>query len=320
MHEVPCNYTMAFYSLEPNVNTLHGAFSRDIAPTLTIDPGDTVRFQTLDAGWNLEPRRSTRYEDQPKRFAPLPPGQETGHALIGPIAIRGAEPGMALGIHIGRVRPGAWGYTAVGGWPHEVNDRLGVAAEGTYLLWTLDPDTMEGCNQYGQCVSLRPFFGVMGMPPAEPGLHSTVPPRPTGGNLDCKELVAGSTLYLPIAVPGGLFSAGDGHARQGDGELSVTAIECPMEAVDLTFTLHPEMHLAMPRAHTPAGWITFGLDADLNEAALLALEGMVDLMTMLRGLDRHQALGMASVLVDLRVTQIVNQVKGVHALLPHGAL
>lgn len=311
---------MALYTLEPDVNTLHGAFSRDIAPVLTVEPGDTVRFRTLDAGWNLEPRRSTRHEDQPRKFEPRPPGHETGHALTGPIAVRGAEPGITLGIHIGRVRPGIWGYTAVGGWPHEVNNRLGVAAEGTYLLWTLDPDTMQGRNQYGQSVSLRPFFGVMGMPPAEPGLHSTVPPRPTGGNLDCKELVAGSTLYLPIAVAGGLFSAGDGHALQGDGEVSVTAIECPMDAVDIAFSLHPEMRLTMPRAHTPAGWLTFGLHEDLDQAALIALEGMVDLLTSLYGLDRHHALGMASLLVDLRVTQVVNEVKGVHAVLPHGVL
>ena len=311
---------MAFYTLAPEVDTLHGAFSRDMAPVLTVEPGDTVRFRTLDAGWNLEPRRSTRYEDQPRKFSPRPPGQETGHALTGPIAVRGAEPGTTLGIHIGSVRPGAWGYTAVGGWPHYINSRLGVEAEGTYLLWTLDPDTMQGRNQYGQRVSLRPFFGVMGMPPAEPGLHSTVPPRPTGGNLDCKELVAGSTLYLPIAVPGGLFSVGDGHARQGDGESSVTAIECPMEAVDITFSLHPELRLTMPRANTPAGWITFGLHEDLDEAALLALEGMVELLVELYGFDRHQALGMASVLVDLRITQMVNEVKGVHALLPHNAI
>ena len=190
---------------------------------------------------------------------------------------------MTLGIHIGRVRPGEWGYTAVGGWPHEVNDRLGVAAEGTYLLWTLEPHTMRGCNQYGQCVALRPFFGVMGMPPAEPACGWPVPPRPTGGNLDCKELVAGSTLYLPIAVPGGLFSAGDGHARQGDGELQVTAIWSTMEAVDLTFTLHPDMHLTMPRGQYARRLDYLGLHEDLNEAALLALEGMVDLLGTLHG-------------------------------------
>lgn len=179
---------------------------------------------------------------------------------------------------------------------------------------------MRGQNQFGQSVALRPFMGILGMPPAEPGLHSTVPPRATGGNLDCKELVAGSTLYLPIAVPGGLFSVGDGHARQGDGESCVTAIECPMDCVEITFELHPTLRLSTPRAHTPVGWITFGLHEDLNEAALLAVEAMVEFMTERYKLTRHQALGLASVVVDLRITQMVNGVHGVHAVLPHGAL
>ncbi len=178
----------------------------------------------------------------------------------------------------------------------------------------------RGQDQYGHTVALRPFMGVMGMPPAAPGLHSTAPPRVTGGNLDCKELVEGSTLYLPIAVPGGLFSVGDGHARQGDGEVCITAIECPMECVELTFQLHPTLQLTTPRAHTPAGWITFGLDEDLNEAALVALEAMVDLMVQIYGLDRHEALGLASVVVDLRITQMVNGTCGVHAVLSHAAI
>ena len=194
---------MASYSIEPTQQTVHGAFSLGIAPILTIDPGDTVRFRTLDAAWSLAPRQSTRHDEPPAQFSPRPAGQENGHPLCGPIAIRGAEPGMTLAVQINKIVPGAWGFTAVGGWPHPVNNYLGLADEGTYLLWELDAEKMEGKNQYGQVVALRPFLGVMGMPPAEPGLHSTIPPRVTGGNLDCKELVAGSTLYLPIAVPGG---------------------------------------------------------------------------------------------------------------------
>ena len=225
---------------------------------------------------------------------------------------------MTLGIHVDTLRPGPWGFTAVGGWPHRVNNRLGVNTSGTYLLWTLDAGSMTGVNQHGHRVALHPFMGIMGMPPAEPGLHSTVPPRATGGNLDCKALVAGSTLYLPIAVAGGLFSTGDGHARQGDGEVCVTAIECPME-VTLTFTLHHDMPLTAPRARTPEGWVTFGLHEDLNEAALLALEEMVGLLMSRDGLSRHAAFGLASVLADLRVTQMVNGVCGVHAVLPHDA-
>ncbi len=304
------------HQIDPTAQTLHGAFSHEIVPVLTIDSGDSVRFRTLDADWNLAPRRSTRYDEPPTQFAPRPIGQENGHALCGPVAIRGAQPGMTLAVHIKQVRPGGSGFTAVGGWPHVVNTRLGVDSEGTYLLWTLDTEAMTGTNQYGQTVALRPFMGIMGMPPAEPGLHSTVPPRHTGGNLDCKELVVGSTLYLPIAVAGGLFSVGDGHARQGDGEVCVTAIECPMDCVELTFELLPELHLSAPRAHTPAGWITFGLHEDLNEAALLALESMIELIMQRAGLPRHQALGLASVLVDLRITQLVNGVRGVHAVWP----
>lgn len=311
---------MTLHQIEPERRTLHGHFARDLAPVLTIDPGDTVRFRTLDAGWNVEPRTSTRHEDQPRKFEPRDQS-DNGHALCGPIAVRGAEPGMTLAVRIDAVRPGAWGWTAVGGWRHLVNDRLGVADQpGTFLNWTINADAGTATNQHGHTVALRPFMGVMGLPLNEPGQQSTVPPRMTGGNIDCKELVAGSTLYLPIMVPGGLFSVGDGHGAQGDGEVCVTAIECPMERVDLTFDLMRNLHLTTPRADTPAGWITFGFHEDLNEATLSALEAMVDLIGELHGLDRLEALGMASVVVDLHITQIVNQVKGVHALLPHGAI
>jgi acetamidase/formamidase len=311
---------VALYTIEPNQRTIHGAFSRDIAPILTIAAGDTVRFRTLDADWNLAPRQSTRYDERPAQFTPRPPGQEDGHPLCGPVAIDGALPGMTLAVEINAIHPGRWGFTQVGGWSHPVHRRLDTAGEGTYLLWTLDATTLQGRNQYGQTVALHPFMGIMGMPPAEPGLHSTVPPRVTGGNIDCKELVAGSTLYLPIAVPGGLFSVGDGHAAQGDGEVCVTALECPMAQVDLTFHLHQDLRLETPRANTPRGWITFGFHEDLNEATMIALEAMVALMGELYRMDRHHALAMASLVVDLRITQIVNHICGVHALLPHGAI
>jgi len=311
---------MTHYMVEPERRTLHGHFSRDLPPILTIDPGDSVSFRTLSAGWALEPRTSTVHAEGPALFEPRDPELDDGHAMCGPIAIRGAAPGMTLAVEIGAIVPGSWGYTAVGGWAHPVNDRLGVSNEGTYLLWALDAATMTGHNQFGRTIALRPFLGVMGMPPDAPGIHSTVPPRPTGGNIDCKELVSGSTLYLPIAVPGGLFSLGDGHAAQGDGEVCVTAIECPIDRIDITFHLIPDLHLTTPRANTPAGWLTLGFHEDLDEATMLALEAMLDLMSEQYGMARHEALGMASLLVDLRITQIVNQVRGVHALLPHGVL
>jgi len=158
------------------------------------------------------------------------------------------------------------------------------------------------------------------MPPDAPGRHPTPPPRPTGGNIDCRELVTGSTLYLPIAVSGALVSAGDGHGAQADGEAGGTAIECPMERAELTFRLRDDLRLATPWAETPAGWLTFGFDEDLDEATAIALDAMLGLMGERFGVGRAEALALASVVVELRITQAVNGVRGVHALLPHGAL
>ena len=309
---------MAIYTMEPERATLHGSFSREFPPALTIDSGDTVRFRTLDSGWGLEPSKGPGIKR--RSFEPRVKDQDSGHALCGPVAIRGAQPGMMLEVQIDAIRPGLWGGTYVGGPYREINRRLGVADHEEALLWTLDPDALTGRDQYGHTLPLRPFMGVMGMPPDEPGIHSTIPPRRTGGNIDCKELVAGSTLYLPIAVPGALFSVGDGHAAQADGEVCGTAIECPMERVELTFRLRDDLHLTTPRAQTPAGWITFGFDTNLNEATMIALDAMLDLLHEQYQLERHRALALASLVVDLHVTQIVNQVWGVHAVLPPGAI
>jgi acetamidase/formamidase len=310
---------MATYHIEPEQRTLHGKFSRELPPVLTIESGDTVIFRTLDAGWGLEPTTSIGVER--RKFEPLDPEMAKGHALCGPVEIRGAEPGMTLAIDIVDIRPGSFGETYAGGWSNDINDRLGISNQkGVMLAWTLDADAMTATDQFGRTVDLRPFMGVMGLPPDEPGLHPTAPPRFCGGNIDCKELVAGTTLYLPITVPGALFSVGDGHGRQGDGEASTTAIECPMERVELTFRLHPDMRINTPRARTSEGWLTLAFHRDLNEAAALALEAMLDLMVEQYNVERLDALALASLVVDLRVTQMVNGVKGVHAVLPHGVI
>ncbi|GLX67908.1 acetamidase/formamidase family protein [Paenibacillus glycanilyticus] len=228
---------------------------------------------------------------------------------------------MTLEIKINEILPGSWGWNSAGGFPHPVNISLGlVDGEEYHLNWKLDRDVMIGTSDKGHKVTLRPFMGIMGMPPDEPGIHPTAPPRCCGGNLDCKELTAGSTLYLPIAVSGGLFSVGDGHAVQGDGEVGVPALECPMDAVHLEFRVREDMKLAMPRAKTPNGWITMGFHEDLNEATIIALNGMLDLMCDLYGFERKEALALSSLVVDLRITQIVNGIRGVHAVLPHGAI
>src|SRR5262249_19152666 len=189
-----------------------------------------------------------------------------------------------------------------------------------YLYWDLDADAATGTDQDGRTVLLGPFLGVMGMPPDEPGIHPTAPPRACGGNLDCSLIVPGTTLFLPVSVDGALFSAGHGHARQGDGEVCQLAIECPMERVRLTLDVRRDLRLDMPVVWTPEAWVTLGLSEDLDEAAALAVAGMLDLMEREHGFERRDAYALASVVVDLRVTQVVNGVKGVHAVLAHDAI
>ena len=261
---------MAIFELNPTRENLHGHFSRDLTPILTIDSGDTVVFRTLEAGWGLAPNRKSWWLDDNPHIEPRDPVLDAGHCLVGPVFVRGAEPGKTLVVHIEEIVPGDWGWTAAGGWPHEVNDFFGITKPyGTLLQWDIDPANLTATNQHGHTVALRPFMGVVGMPINKAGVLPTSPPYPTGGNLDCKALVAGTTLYLPIEVEGGLFSTGDGHARQGDGEVSVMAIECPMERVRLRFEVL-DKKIPTPRAETNEGLLTFGLHEDLNRATLLS--------------------------------------------------
>jgi acetamidase/formamidase len=308
-------------TLEPDASTLHGWFDRDLPPVLTVDPGTTVRFRTLDSGWFAGPYDGGDPTVPRARVPEHTP--EAGHALTGPVEVRGARAGMVLEVGIGDVVPGPWGTTYAGFRSTAWNARLGLT-EPAIQAWQIDAAAGTACNQHGHTVAIRPFLGLLGMPPAEPGRHSTVPPRWHGGNLDCRELVAGSTLYLPIPVDGALLSVGDGHAAQGDGEVSGTAIECPMERVDLTLGLREHLvgdrPLTTPVARTPAGWVCMGIGDDLDEAAAEAMDAMLDLMGTLHGLGRSDALALASVVVDLRVTQVANQVFGVHAVLPPDAV
>ncbi len=310
---------MTHHHILPTRTNLHGHFSREMKPVLTIDSGDIVTYKTLDAGWWL-----MEQEDpfNPKdKFPDRHPDFDIGHALCGPIFIRGALPGMVLEIKIRKVVPANWGWSIGGGFPSPVNDRLEVSGmPRLFTAWKIDLVKNAAYSADGHTLKLKPFMGLMGMPADEPGILSTTPPRHTGGNIDCKELVENSSLFLPIAVPGGLFSVGDGHAVQGDGEVSGVALECPMEQVELEFVLHENKQLSLPRANTPSGWLTFGFHEDLNEATVLALDSMLQLMDELHHLKRTEALMLASLVVDLRITQVVNKLCGVHAVLPHGVL
>src|SRR6185503_11604337 len=143
-------------------------------------------------------------------------------------------------------------------------------------------------------VPLAPFLGVLGVAPAAPGVHATRPPRACGGNIDCKDLTMGSTLFLPIQVPGALFAFGDGHAAQGDGEVGGTAIECGMEQVQLRLTVRDDLSMIWPQARTAEGWLTFGFAEDLNAATVIALNGMLDRIMLRLAVSRKEALALAS--------------------------
>ena len=266
---------------------LHGHFSRDLPPVVAIDPGDTVRIDVPNAGWRLA---------SGERFEPMVDGLDDGHALAGPVEVRGARAGQVLTVRIDSVEPGPWGETLTRA-PHRIDWKL---AGG------------RGRASTGHTIGLAPFLGVLGMPPPERGIHSTTPPRRSGGNIDCKELVAGTTLYLPIPVDSALFSAGDGHGAQGDGEVSGTAIECPC-AAELTLNLLDDLELDWPCARIDGAWLTFGFDEHLGRAARIAVDGMIALMAREHDLAPDDALALASVCVDLRVTQVVNETLGVHA-------
>ena len=284
---------MAIHELPLEQQNLHGYFSPDLDPVLEVDPGDSVRISVPNHAWDVA---------RDEHFEARNPELDKGHALAGPILVRGAAAGQTLEVRVDEVEPAEWGVTH-GGRDHAIH-------------WELS----DGVGRaLGREVDLGPFLGVMGMPPPVGGVHSTGPPRRWGGNMDCKELVAGTTLYLPIPVDGALFSAGDGHAAQGDGEVSGTAIEAPTQA-QLTLGLVDEPELEWPVARIDGAWLTFGFDEHLGLAARIAVDGMVALMERELGVTGDDAVALASVVVDLHVTQVVNGVLGVHAELRDDAI
>lgn len=306
---------MTQHFLDPTPATVTDVFSPAMPPVLSVQPGDTIVVRSLDASGYLSPQQHPG--DRPSTMF----DQARGHCLTGPIEVLGAEVSMTLAVTLESLRPDDWGWTLAAALDNPLNRRLGVVpGPPSWLLWSLDPDKGTGTNDRGVSIDLAPFLGVMGLPPAEAGEHSTVPPRAAGGgNIDCRELVAGSTLYLPVTVDGAMLCLGDGHAAQGDGEVGGTAIECPMTT---TVTLDLVSDTPVPGIHavTPTSRITFGFNADLNEATAEALDAMLGWMQVLFEVDKPTALALASTALDMRVTQIANEVWGVHAVLNDGVL
>ena len=285
---------------------IHQEWNNALAPRLTIDPGDTVVFDTRDAA-NLFYTKASSHEDVLRR------GPFRGHPLTGPVAVRGARPGDTLVVEILDVQPALdWGWTAI-------RPGRGLLPEADFAkpflqIWDLS-DKRHARMGNRVAVPLAPFPGVLGVALDEPGAHSTMPPRRAGGNMDIKQLVAGATLWLPVLVDGALFSAGDAHAAQGDGEVCVTAVEM-MGRLTLRFNVQSGRRLAEPQLRTPAPpsnatnrgahYATTAHGPDLFAASQQAVRYMIDHIVEAHGLSREQAYVVCSVAVDLKISEIVD--------------
>ena len=237
-----------------------------------------------------------------------------GHILTGPVYVEGAEPGDALEVKILSIDlPIDYGYNGCSGFVRE-NCERGVPSK----IIPLDRKTMTAEFAPGIVIPLHPFFGSMGVAPApELGRVSSNPPGTHAGNLDNRELVAGTTLFIPVFAPGALFEVGDGHAAQGDGEVDQTAIETSLRG-RLQLTVRKGMKLKWPRAETPTDYISMATDLDLTVATKAAIQEMVDFLVETKGLTTHAAYQLTSVAGDVAVTQLVDQNVGVHVKMPKG--
>ena len=311
--------TAAEYDLPARPDTVAwGYYSGQSKPVLTVRSGDTVRMQSLSTCGTPERMiaAGVKPEDIPPYTAAIynevkdkGPG---GHILTGPVAIAEAEPGDVLEVQILKVDLDAsFACNAFslgkGFLPMEY-------PYSRYKIVPLDRARMIGNFGPGIEIPLRPFFGSMGLAPAG-GKIDSAPPFAHAGNMDNKHLVAGTTLFIPVAVKGGLFQAGDGHAAQGNGEVDITALETYLSG-SFRFIVHKNRRLLWPRAETPTHIITMGFNPDLKTATEHALRDMLDYLVTEKKLSRDDAYMLASVAVDMEITQLVDGNVGVHAMLP----
>ena len=295
-----------------------GYFDATLSPVAEVDSGDTVVIETVSGSPEQLPPDGFHVPPELLEIHAQSPRQLPGHILTGPVAVRGAQPGHVLEVRIRDVQLRQdWGWNII-------RPLAGTLPEDfqTARMTTIPLDAKAGLAtlSWGLQLPLRPFFGVMGVaPPRNWGRISTIQPRAHGGNLDLKELVAGTTLYLPIHAEGALFSCGDGHGAQGDGEVCVTAIETALTGT-FTLILRDDITLNSPRAETPEHLITMGLHEDLNRCAERALRDMINWICALTGLSREDAYMLCSLAGDLRITQTVNGNKGVHMMMEKALL
>lgn len=281
----------------------HSVWDRSLQPRLRIEPGDVVQIECVDAsGGQVKPGMTTAEY--------LGIDRTRIHALTGPIWIEGAEPGDVLQVDVLTTMHAGWGWTSIVEGLGFLKDRF---REPYLFHWLLEGESTS--SLVPAIVPVRPFLGVMGVARADDGAFRTRPPGPFGGNLDVRELCAGSTLYLPIFNQGALFSCGDGHAAQGDGEVCINGIECPLD-VTLRFNLHKHQPLAGPLVEasdavapdsTADAWVVVEAGTDLAAAARAATSRMVDLLTSRWGFSEIHAYLLCSVALKLRLSQVVNE-------------
>ncbi len=297
-----------------------GYYWSEAKPVLTVRSGDTVEMQTLTtssptslanngvAAADIEQELKTIYAEVKDKG----PG---GHILTGPIYIEGAEPGDTLEVRIQKIRI-ATPYASNGFSPQR-----GVLPPTDFdrpRTKIIPLDLARNVAHFGPNIEipLRPFFGSMGVaPPAAAGRISSAPPGVHAGNLDNKDLVAGTKLFIPVHVRGALFEAGDGHAGQGNGEVDITAMETSLVGT-FQFVVRKDMRLKGPRGETPTHWIAMGLDPDLDQATINATRDAIDFLVTEKHLSREDAYALCSVAVDFNITQAVDGTKGVHAMIP----
>jgi acetamidase/formamidase len=305
-------------TLLPSPTTVHwGYFDAGLKPVVTIDPGETITINSVSgaaeqcpdkAGMTVRPELKAIQQAVSPDLGP--------HILTGPVAIRGALPGDALRVEILDVQlADDWGYTLF-------KPGMGTLPDdyATGRLSHIGIDRARGTvsTPWGITLAAAPFFGVMGVAPAT-GRASSVMPSSFGGNLDNKHLGAGAVLYLPVSVEGALFSCGDGHAVQGDGEVCLTAVETGLTGT-FRFDLVKDAQLDAPYAETKAHLIAMAFDEDLDEAARVALRRLIALIVARTTLSSEDAYQLCSLAADLHVTQLVNRSKGIHAMIAHDIL
>jgi acetamidase/formamidase len=297
-----------------------GYYSASAKPVLTIHSGDTVKVETVSGNPARLEAAGARADQIPdalrtiyKEATDRGPG---GHILTGPIYVEGAEPGDVLELRILKIElTSTFAYNSFRPGAGFLPDDFPFAR--TKII-PLDRARMVGRFSDSVEIPLRPFFGSMGVaPPEANGRISSAPPWVHAGNLDNRELVEGTTLFIPVHAKGALFEVGDGHAGQGNGEVDITAMETQLTGT-FQFLVRKDIRLKWPRAETPTHYITMGLNEDLSEATRLAIREAVDFLVTEKHMSREDAYMLASVAVDFCITQLVDGNKGVHAMIPKG--